>query len=201
MAIRNGIIIEISVNELSAGQKSCFVGGNRWSEEKGKRLSSDRREEWLVLRWNLDLGTAKIERPNPSRKWGEKPEKNSLNNPLSSLISNSPSPTNLPCLPAFSLPFSLPLPLVVPFPEELDFALEVVLACVGVFVLVLAAAVVVLPFFLGVVGLGLVFFVGRTWIMDYLVIGGLGVGMTGGDEVVIAVAELLKVVVRSPSLS
>jgi hypothetical protein len=77
----------------------------------------------------------------------------------------------------------------------------VVLACVGVFVLVLAAAVVVLPFFLGVVGLGLVFFVGRTWIMDYLVIGGLGVGMTGGDEVVIAVAELLKVVVRSPSLS
>jgi hypothetical protein len=73
------------------------------------------------------------------------------------------------------------------------------LACVGVFVLVLAAAVVVLPFFLGVVGLGLDFFVGRTSIMDYLVIEGLGMGMgMTGVEVVSVVPVVIKVVVRDP---
>lgn len=95
------------------------------------------------------------------------------------------------------------MPLVVPFPEELDFALAVSLACVGVFVLVLAAAVVVLPFFLGVVGLGLDLFVGRTSIMDYLVIEGLGMGMgmgMTGVEVVSVVPVVIKVVVRSPWL-
>lgn len=65
--------------------------------------------------------------------------------------------------------------------------------------MVLAAAIVVLPFFLGVVGLGLDFFVGRTSIMDYLVIviGRSGMGMMGG-EVVRMVPVVIKVVVRDP---